>query len=121
MWKLDQAGGSPNPIKVLFVCGRNRRRSPTAERIFRGDPRLSARSAGTSDSSKRRITEGDLVWADLLLVMERRYAARIRALFPDTAIPPMRSLDIPDEYDYMDAELIDLLQSAVEHELDEPP
>ena len=88
--------------------------------IFRDDPSLSVRSAGTSDSSKRRITEGDLFWADLILVMERKYAARIRALFPDAAIPAMRSLDIPDDYDYMDFELIELLQSAVEHELEKP-
>jgi len=114
----DHIPAMPHPIKVLFVCGRNRRRSPTAERIFRDDPRLSVRSAGTSDSSKRRITESDLHWADLILVMERKYAARIRALFPDAAIPAMRSLDIPDEYEFMDGELIDLLQSAVEHELE---
>ena len=71
------------PLKVLFVSGRNRRRSPTAETIFRDDPRLTVRSVGPSDSSKKRITEGDLLWADLILVMERKYAARIRALFPD--------------------------------------
>ena len=110
----------PQPLKVLFVCGRNRRRSPTAEAIYRDDTRLSVRSAGTSDSSKRRITEGDLLWADLILVMERKYAARIRALFPDAAIPAMRALDIPDDYDYMDVELIELLQSAVAHELEKP-
>ena len=109
----------PQPLNVLFVCGRNRRRSPTAETIFRDDPSLSVRSAGTSDSSKKRITEGDLLWADLILVMERKYAARIRALFPEAAFPTLRSLDIPDDYDYMDAELIELLQSAVAHELDE--
>ena len=82
---------------------------------------MAVRSAGTSDSSKRRITEGDLLWADLILVMERKYAARIRALFPDAAISAMRALEIPDEYEYMEVELIELLQSAVEHELDELP
>jgi predicted protein tyrosine phosphatase len=53
----------PQPIKVLFICGRNRRRSPTAERIVRSDPRMSVRSAGTSESSKRSVTEGNLLWA----------------------------------------------------------
>ena len=51
--------------------------------------------------------------------MERKYAARIRVLFPDADIPDMRTLDIPDNYDYMDAELIELLETAVAHELDE--
>lgn len=78
---------------------------------------MSVRSAGTSESSRRRITEGDLRWADLVLVMEPKYAARIRALFPTTSLPPLRSLDIPDDYDFMDAELIELLEAAVAHEL----
>jgi len=105
------------PTKVLFVCGRNQRRSPTAERIFKDDPRLSVRSAGTSESSKRKIKENDLFWADLVLVMEPKYAARIRFQFPAESIPAMRSLDIPDDYEYMDDELIELLKAAVEHEL----
>jgi len=108
-----------SPIKVLFVCGRNQRRSPTAERIFKDDPRMSVRSAGVSDSSKRRIKENDLHWADLVLVMERKYAARIRFQFPAESIPPMRSLDIPDDYEFMDDELIELLKTAVEHEVAE--
>ena len=107
--------------KVLFVCGRNRRRSPTAEQIFKDDPRMCVRSAGTSESSKRRITEKDLSWADLVLVMEPKYAARIRSLFNPESLPPIRSLDIPDDYDYMDAELIELLKAAVEHELSHTP
>ena len=107
--------------KVLFVCGRNRRRSPTAEQIFKDDPRMCVRSAGTSESSKRRITEKDLAWADLVLVMEPKYAARIRSLFDPDSVPPMRSLDIPDDYEYMDPELVELLKAAVEHELSQTP
>lgn len=103
------------PIKVLFVCGRNKRRSPTAEKIFRNDPRLSVRSAGTSPSSRRKIREGDLLWADRVLVMERKYAARIHAVFRDLdRLPPMESLEIPDDYEFMDAALIELLHSSME-------
>jgi len=109
------------PIKILFVCGRNQRRSPTAERLFRDDPRMSARSAGVSESSKRRMRENDLHWADLVLVMERKHAARIRFQFPAESIPPMRSLDIPDDYEFMDAELIELLKTAVDQELSKTP
>ena len=60
---------------------------------------------------------GDLHWADLVLVMEPKYAARIRFQFPAESIPPMRSLDIPDDYEYMDVELVELIKTAVEHEL----
>ena len=53
--------------------------------------------------------------------MEPKYAARIRFQFPAESIPPMRSLDIPDDYEYMDPELVELLKSAVEHELSRIP
>ena len=106
------------PLKILFVCGRNLRRSPTAERLFRKDPRVSVRSAGVSDSSPRRVRESDLLWADLVLVMERKYAARIRAAFPNVdELPPLESLEIPDDFGFMDAELVELLRVAVEERL----
>ena len=63
---------------ILFVCGRNRWRSPTAERLYRSDPRLEARSAGVSDKSQHRISAADIAWADLILVMEAEYGAWIR-------------------------------------------
>jgi predicted protein tyrosine phosphatase len=110
----------PHKIKVLFVCGRNNRRSPTAEKIFKNDRRISVRSAGVADTSKRKITEADLVWADLVLVMERKYASRIRDAFRHLeSLPPMESLDISDEYIFMQAELIENLRAAVTDVLEE--
>lgn len=105
-------------INVLFVCGRNLKRSPTAARVFQNDPRFAVRAAGTSDSSPRRIREGDLAWADLVLVMERKYAARIRAVFADVdEMPRIESLEISDDYEFMDPELIELLRDGVEQVL----
>lgn len=107
------------PLKILFVCGRNKRRSPTAEKIFKGDPRMVVRSAGTSDSSKRRITADDLAWADLVLVMQRKYAARIKVAFKDIdPLPPMESLDIGDDYIFMETGLINVLRSSVDEALE---
>lgn len=101
-------------LNILFVCGRNLKRSPTAAKIFQSDPRFSVRAAGTSDSSPRRIREGDLAWADLILVMERKYAGRIQAAFPDAEkIPPIESLEISDDYEFMDPELVELLRDGV--------
>jgi predicted protein tyrosine phosphatase len=103
-----------SPLKVLFVCGRNNRRSPTAEKIFKNDRRVSVRSAGVSDTSRHRINESDLAWADLVFVMERKYASRIRDTFRHLeSLPPMESLDISDEYIFMQPELVELLRSAV--------
>ena len=103
------------PLKILFVCGRNKRRSPTAEKIYAHDRRLAVRSAGLADTSKRRMSAADAQWADLILVMERKYVGRIKTTFRQLdALPPIVSLDIPDEYIFMQRELIDQLQPAVE-------
>ena len=106
------------PLHVLFVCARNRWRSPTAVKACRGDVRLEARSAGLSASSPRRLTVSDLDWADLVLVMESEHRRRILNRFPHRdALPPIRSLDIPDQYAYMDDELVRLLRAATESAL----
>jgi predicted protein tyrosine phosphatase len=104
--------------RVLFVCSRNQWRSPTAERIYRNDPRIEVRSAGVASSAKRRLSEKDLTWADLVLVMERKHAAFIRQQYqnhPD--LPALVSLDIPDEYRFMDSELVQLLRDKIESEI----
>jgi predicted protein tyrosine phosphatase len=105
------------PIKkphILFVCGKNQWRSPTAERIYQHDQRIEVRSAGVSPKGKHSISSDDLAWADLILVMESKYKARILELFRQPSLPPIENLDIPDEYQYMDAELIDILEKKVE-------
>lgn len=102
-------------IRILFICGKNLRRSPTAEAIFRNDPRLETRSAGVSEKSRHRVAEKDLLWADLVVVMERKHKTRITEVFAHLEnLPRIESLDIPDEYEFMDEELVDLLQSGTE-------
>lgn len=102
------------PINVLFVCGRNNRRSPTAERIFKRDRRMNVRAVGLGDTSPRRIKEDDVLWAQLVLVMERKYLTRLRTAFRHLEeLPPLVSLDIPDEYTFMDPELVEQLKSTV--------
>lgn len=99
---------------ILFVCGRNKWRSPTAERIYKDDGRIEVRSAGMSGKSRHTISIEDIVWADLILVMESGYKSRILGLFRDLSLPQVENLDIPDEYEYMDDELIKLIIDRVE-------
>ncbi len=41
--------------------------------------------------------------------------ARIRAAFAHVGeLPPIESLEIPDEFEFMDEELVELLRAAVE-------
>jgi len=111
----------PQRIKILFVCGKNKRRSPTAEKIFKNDPRMFVRSAGTGETSRRRLTEDDLRWADLILVMQRKYASQIRVKFGHLDLKaPVHSLEITDDYTFMDPKLIELLKDAVDYELENP-
>jgi len=82
---------------------------------------LEVRSAGVSEKSRHRVTERDLAWADLVLVMERKHKARITEAFAELdQLPRIESLEIPDDYEFMDVELIELIQSGVETFLTEP-
>ena len=102
------------PIHFLFVCSRNRWRSPTAEKICAGRQDCEARSAGTEPSARVRVNAGHLGWADVVFCMERRHVGRLREMFPDS-IQGKRivCLDIPDDYGFMNPELVDLLTGAL--------
>lgn len=99
---------------VLFVCGKNRRRSPTAEAVFSGHQDIEVSSAGTAKDSDCPVS-GDLIErADDILVMESRHVRQLRKQF-GSQLRDKRivSLDIPDLYDLMQPELIEILQSKV--------
>jgi len=102
---------------ILFVCGRNQWRSPTAARVYANDQRIDVRSAGVSPKSRHPLTKQEVEWADLILVMEQEHKVRIREAFRDLVLPAIESLDIPDDYGFMDEELIRLLQEGIEFHL----
>lgn len=92
--------------KVLFVCTANQQRSPTAEEMYRNDPRFEARSAGTHTLASRRVTEELVRWADLIVVMEEMHEREIRGSFADTlGDTPILVLGIPDVFQYMEPTL----------------
>ena len=103
--------------RILFVCGKNKWRSPTAERIYRNDKRIEIRSAGMSGKSKHVISNHDIEWADLILVMESKYKLRILGLFRGLPLPKIENLEIPDEYEYMADELIEIIEKRVEYHI----
>lgn len=101
---------------ILFVCSRNQWRSPTAEQIWRRHPMLNVRSGGTSPSARHTVSHADIDWADVVIVMEQRHRSRLVADFGDLlADKHIHVLDIPDEYQYMDPELVELLRQSVGH------
>ena len=107
----------PSKPHVLFVCGRNRWRSPTAARIYANDQRIEVRSAGVSSQSAHRVTQRDLEWADLVLVMESEHKVRLRETFRGTPLPTIECLDIPDDYGFMDDALVELIRAGAEAQL----
>ena len=63
---------------LLFVCSRNQWRSPTAEGLFRSHPDYNARSAGTSEKARTKLSHKLVQWADVIIVMERRHRDMLR-------------------------------------------
>ena len=88
-------------MRVLFVCGRNRRRSPGAGAV---EPR-------TADAPlEREVVE----WADIIFVMEERQRRKLGQQYGGALKgTKVVCLDIPDDYRFMDAKLQALLVEKV--------
>jgi predicted protein tyrosine phosphatase len=103
-----------NKKNLLFVCSRNQWRSPTAERMFARSEEFAVRSRGVSASAVRRLTRSDVAWADVIFVMEADHKRQLLKLFrSEVEHRPVHVLDIPDEYPFMDPELVDLIEAGV--------
>ena len=120
-WQQPKTGDQPaalgaphEKIHVLFVCSRNQWRSPTAEQLWRKHPQVIARSGGTSPSARHTVSADDIRWAHVVLVMEEKHKQRLAAAFSALLQhKPVHVLDIPDDYRYMDPELLALLAQSV--------
>ena len=101
-------------VQLLFICSQNRWRSLTAERLFDDHPTVQARSAGTEPGARVRVAAGHLGWADVIFVMERKHADRLKAKFPaELRGKPVINLRIPDDYQFQDAALVALLRERL--------
>lgn len=97
--------------RYLFVCSQNRLRSPTAEHIFATYPGIEVSSAGTNHDAENPLTAELVEWADTIFVMERAHRNKLQKRFR-SSIGPRRviCLDIPDDYEFMDPDLVRLLK-----------
>jgi predicted protein tyrosine phosphatase len=99
---------------ILFICSRNQWRSPTAEQVWRRHPLLSVRSAGTSPNARRRVSGDDIAWSHVIMVMEEKHKSRLKAEFARVLEGRViHVLDIPDDYKYMDPELVEQIEQSV--------
>ena len=101
-------------LNVLFVCSMNQWRSPTAERVFTDKSLVNVRSRGTSRSARRTVMAADLKWADVVFVMEEKHHQRLNSEYPrEMRYKEVHVLDIPDDYQFMDPDLVEELRQTV--------
>jgi predicted protein tyrosine phosphatase len=97
--------------RILFLCSQNKLRSPTGEAVFAGHPTVEVDSAGLNNDAEVPLSDEQVEWADLILVMETVHRNRLNRKFGKSlAGKRIAVLNIPDDYDYMDPVLIDLLK-----------
>tara|TARA_B100000676_G_scaffold295746_1_gene335289 strand:- start:606 stop:929 length:324 start_codon:yes stop_codon:yes gene_type:complete len=103
---------------ILFVCSRNKLRSPTGEAVFSSEPGIDARSAGLAPDAEVRLSPEDVEWADIIFVMENVHKRKLRQAFQRCIRgKKIVCLEIPDEYDYMDANLVEIFKRSVSKHL----
>lgn len=103
---------------VLFLCSQNLLRSPTAEQVFANWPGIAVSSAGLDNDAEVTVTPELLEWADIIFVMERKHRKRLSEKFkPHLRNKRVICLEIPDSYDFMAPELVELLKARVPRHL----
>lgn len=105
-------------VRVLFVCRQNRRRSATAERVFCKRADLEVRSAGTATDALVRVNSRMMEWADRIFTMDASQARSLEQMFPGhPALSRVVCLDIPDDFTFLQPELVTLLEERVTRHL----
>ncbi|MEZ4650993.1 MAG: phosphotyrosine protein phosphatase [Candidatus Eisenbacteria bacterium] len=105
--------------RILFVCTMNQWRSPTAERIWRESPDVEVRSRGLSSKAVRRLNQRDVEWADAIFVMTNEQRDRLlESHGAGVDKSELHVLDIPDDFQLMDPELVDLIRERAGREIE---
>ena len=98
-------------MRILFICNQNQNRSETAESLFRG--RFETKSAGLYN--KHPVTNKQLNWADVIVVMEDAQRSELAKRFPKEYMQKrIVSLQIPDVYKVEQPSLKKLLQEKMQ-------
>ena len=96
---------------ILFICSMNRLRSPTAEAIFSEIAGLSVDSAGLNLGADVMLSPEQLEWADIIFVMEKMHLRKLNEKYRHHLKGKrIIVLGIPDDYEYMDDKLVEILQ-----------
>jgi predicted protein tyrosine phosphatase len=97
--------------RALFICSANRLRSPTAEQVFASWPDVETDSAGISNGAEQELSSEQIEWATIIFVMEKTHRNRLSKKFKrHLGGKRVICLDIPDEYAFMQPELVRVLE-----------
>jgi predicted protein tyrosine phosphatase len=98
--------------RVLTVCSANMLRSPTIAHLLSSAPyNFNTRSAGTEPYALIPVTEDLLVWADEIVCADTEHAMWVRNKMMTWMLDkPIINLEIPDNYEYRNPELIQLIK-----------
>lgn len=101
-------------IHALFVCTQNKLRSPTAEHIFSTWQGVETDSAGIGNDANVPLSVEQIEWATIIFVMEQAHRNKLSKKFK-AHLNGKRiiCLNIPDDYQFMQPELIKLLETKV--------
>lgn len=99
-------------MRLLFVCTANIDRSTTGEDIFKDQPGLDVKSAGTEDWATIPISKELIEWADIIFCMEDHHRQKVLQMNPKEAGKTV-VLDIPDHWIRGDPELVKLIKTKV--------
>jgi len=103
---------------ILFLCSQNRLRSPTAEQVYSTEAAAEVASAGLDNDAETVCTPELLQWADIVFVMEKAHRNRLSKRFRQhLKNVQVTCLDIPDNYAFMQPELVQLLHDRVDRHL----
>ena len=99
---------------LLFVCTENKLRSLTAETVFSEIEGISAIGCGTNKDAETPLS-GDLIeWSDIVFAMEKSHRKKISSRYNNLLqAKKLVCLDVPDRYQYMQPELVELLKRRV--------
>lgn len=99
---------------IIFVCSQNKLRSATAEQVFANVPGMEVMSAGLNHDAVYTLSSEDVEWADTIFVMEKAHKNKLLKKFKKF-IKDQRIivLGIPDDYEYMDPQLIKILKQKL--------
>jgi len=103
---------------LLFVCTAGVDRSPAAAALFDNSDKYESTSAGISPVAGNDISKAEVLWADVIFVMEHEHKRFILDNFKEEIKdkPEIIVLDVSDDFCRHDEELERLLRIRLEKE-----